>query len=278
MVKFTAACVYEQVGNFIVEKVVGVRMGDSLSSMKASATFDHHEWCATKIQQERSAPPGLNWLESSEEVREVIGGLRYADDSVIASRVFCTKCLREYGGWVYKRPIIFEHEEDTDANGTISFVDTTIHTFQNGSHSIKRTEKNEEFIHGRAREQTRVRYAPCLGGRITYEELKKISAWISATWHVETRTQDAEWSAYGATAVIAELSILGYSKQTLRKAVGSIQHVGLRSTRNYVQRWISRVWAEHGKAPWEACDAEAVKSEMHRWWMRITYRQFLQNQ
>lgn len=238
-----------------------------MSSNKAEAVFSAGE-NAFEAKIKRQAlnsspqPPGLSWVLDGEKFSDVFSPIRYADDCILSSRLVCCECLSQAGTEVYPSPIVYEKEEDSKS-GTVSFVDLLLYRREDGTLDIKQNNRNVAFVIGESLEQERTRFAPYLGAKACSEP--KVSAWVSAQWHGERRTEAASWKLFNSVAVAAELALLRYPGYKIMSALGAIQHPSLRKTRDAVRAWVKRRWHTSVTPLSEPIDAWSVRQEMRLW-------------
>ena len=161
---------------------------------------------------------------------------------------------------MYRAPLRFEVEERSDATGKISFVDKELIATWDRL-LIIRKDPNKDFVIGLDSKPGKIRYPEFLGHG--FLRPRKIRSWLRATMYSELSTECPEQQRLGTLRCVAELQLLGYPNQVLKKMVAGITQRPLRRLRGVAQRYLraSKSQFGFGKAPAE--EVREVMFDLH---------------
>lgn len=213
-------------------------MGSSISPVKACIVTSA---CEGAAWSNPAAARRAGYLKDGEQVDEVVGGARIADDGVLFSKLLCCSCLFTFGEKrVYRKPLIFEREE---FGSSVQVADRNIAASVDDDDEdfldVTLVDKNTDFVCGACVTPKRIRYTPNLG----YTTLREVTAWIAGRLHDQLRKQAsakqaADLMVVGAVDAAVEIILLGYAPRFVQKALRSIRDPSLQWLCRTVGRWL----------------------------------------
>ena len=161
---------------------------------------------------------------------------------------------------MYRAPLRFEVEERSDKTGRISFVDKELIATWDRL-LIIRKDPNKNFVIGLEDKPGKIRYPEFLGHG--FLRPRKIRSWLRATMYSELTTECPEQQRLGTLRCVAELQLLGYPNQVLKKMVAGITQRPLRRLRGVAQRYLRACKSEYGFGKVPAEEVRELMFELH---------------
>ena len=151
-------------------------------------------------------------------------------------------------------------EERSDKTGRISFVDKEL--MATGDRLlILRKDPNQNFVIGLEDKPGKIRYPEFLGHG--FLRPRKIRSWLRATMYSELTTECPEQQRLGTLRCVAELQLLGYPNQALKKMVAGITQRPLRRLRGAAQRYLRARKSGYGFGKVPAEEVRELMFELH---------------
>jgi hypothetical protein len=226
MVKFATLCRVFRVGDAIVRQVLGVPMGGHMSKIFISILlckmegdlFDDRRWLIDNdFFSEVMRDAGLH-------PTELVNGIRWVDDVLIFSRIFCQDCLVLLLKRMYKAPLEFEIEGRPPVG---EFLDLLIRT-RGDKLGFSLRQKNEKWAYGESDTIAKTSLPPVLGRPVISR--KRVSVYLSSKLHRvdQVHPQGTLQRTHALVDILTEVHKLGYPSPFVRRALDGIRHIRVR--------------------------------------------------
>jgi hypothetical protein len=250
IIRYSNAQCTGRLGPYTVYQKKGTQMGGVMSGIKASLDFGACEdyW----IRHERQRKQAKFHLKGY-QFSDLCVAIRYADDGLFASEVWCRRCLEHMGAKIYRRPILYEVAdaaetcEETPAP-RVDWLDVTTE-WEGECPRIFHKNKNRDFCLGITAELATLRYGPAQ--RQTTQ--RQLRMWLSGSLHAILQQTNANEDVFTlGFGVIVELMLLGHSPKTLAKAINNLRAPRLTQMRKALTgdlEEIRRIWNDMTPEP-----------------------------
>ena len=162
-VHYAASDRYFVLGDEIIERLDGWPMGGSFSEPATLIDLGHD---VAKFHLSAAKQEQVGWILPGYSPTQLIAGLLHVDDSHIASRVFCLRCLLRG-----VPPDVGTSLEDSGAS--VQFLQAQIHVLSHGEFAVGPAAQNIDYARGSALHPEFSRLAPFSGtAHHTYKMLR----------------------------------------------------------------------------------------------------------